>query len=486
MVLLHTIIDNNYKFFNDSQLQFIYEKKSVNFNTTNKNKKHVIWIGNLYKNLNQSSTKILNEYVDYKFISRNFWNKFFNQYFQETIFISIANPLSENYISKLKNNGLSVYKGNDYKNFLIDFSKDLINGKIPVLLKSSDYNYQKIDKFLIVKNNHTYIKYIWRKGLNWHIYYLYSKYLSIQHNILNKNSWINIKNLELNSLPIFAVTNRHNKLIMAESPDRLLLKKNFFQILDLQFLNNIFLSNNNLSKKIYTGLLFINPEDALEYKQYITYKYKQAQNNIDFKFFIGKLNLYSRLLSAPISLKEFRLIPDLQEIGDLIYKYQYNNNISFDKNQKYGKHIFQGQPIYRIKSILAKNINTNKKENLDYYYNVYKNNKTIKYQAVFLNYKTALIAWNRFKEEHPYYKLPKKPLLYVSNLENFLAIYKNDHINSSFIFVPSPKTYNFIKEYKENVQIKNFHYFINNRTLYLQSFIKRLIWSLTSRQPLDW
>nr|YP_009332742.1 hypothetical protein [Membranoptera weeksiae]AHZ94754.1 hypothetical protein [Membranoptera weeksiae] len=463
MTLMQAMFENYYQYLN--------------------NENTLIFIAKSNKNLYVSSSKLLNlnKYVESKFISRNFWNKFINQYWQETIFISTTNTLSENYINKLKTNGLSIYKENDYKHFLFSFSKDLINGKIHVSLEK-DYNREEANIPLVIYKKNKYIKYIWRKGINWHISCLYFKYLSIKNKFLKKIPLIDFTNINVNSLPIFTISNQNNKLIMAESADQILIEKHFLQLI-YNWYNVISLKNIYL-KKLYTGLLFINPEDALEYKDYITYKYLQSSQNNPLKFFIGQFNLYYKLLYSTASSKEFRLIPDLKEVSDFVYKYQYYKNIYCDKQQKYGKNYFQGQPIYIIEPLFIKNINKQKK--IDYFYTFKENNKIINYKAIFLNYETALIAWNKFKAEYSHYKLPKKPCIYVSNLENFIKIYNKTNKNFHFIFVPSPQTYNFIKSQKQFQDKSDLKHMLIDKSLYLKSLCQRFIWSLTSRQPINW
>nr|QCI05773.1 hypothetical protein [Dasysiphonia japonica] len=488
MLLLHKIFENNYEHANhlsNIKIKSQQREQNKNYNYLIKNKLAFSLKAKSTNLDNHQSSQIVNDYISHKFISRNFWTEFINQYWQETIFISPANSSLEHYINKLKNNGLLVYKGSNYKNFLIDFSKDLMNGKIEVLLNENIVNKtQSVNFSFDIKNQKIYIKYIWRKGFYWYINHLFSKYL-LNNNIKREKTFtLNLKNILPNSLPIFTITNQYNQLIMAESADQIFLKKDFFQLFD--YWCNIFLLKNNSLKKIYTGLLFINPEDALEYKDYITYKYTKFNNTSYLKCFIGKANLYSKLFYSSIYNKEFRLIPDLTEVGNLIYKYQYQSNLTFDKNQKYGKNYFQGQPIYIIKPILVKNINTNAKENLEYLYKIQKNSKLISYKAVFLNYQTALIAWQKFKNDYPYYKLPKKPYICVSNLESFLKFHSFDSNNSDFIFIPSPKTYLFIKKYKQLNKSNHLHNLFINKSLYLKSFFEKVLWSLTSRQPIYW
>nr|YP_010155874.1 hypothetical protein K4Y23_pgp190 [Cumathamnion serrulatum]QQY85264.1 hypothetical protein [Cumathamnion serrulatum] len=449
------------------------------------NEKTLIFISKPNKNLYASFSKPLNlnQYVESKFISRSLWNEFINRYWQETVFISTTNILSENYINRLKTNGLSIYKDNDYKHFLLNFSKDLINGKIHVSLNENINIEDKSIPLIIHKNNKS-IKYIWRKGINWHISCLYFKYLSVKNKYIKKIPLVDFSYLNVNSLPLFTVSNQNNKLIMAESANQILIQRNLFQVLYNWY--NIFSLKKIYLEKLYTGLLFINPKDALEYKDYIAYKYLQFSQNNSLKFFIGQFNLYYKLLYSSARSREFRLVPDLKEISNFVYKYQYYKNIKLDKQQEYGKHHFQGQPIYIIEPLLIKNKNTNKQEQFNYFYPFKSNNKIINYKAIFLNYETALMAWNKLKVEYSSYKLPKKPSIYVSNLENFIKIYNQTNENFHFIFIPSPETYNFIKSQKQ-FQDKNYlKHMLIDKSLYIKSLCKRFIWSLTSRQPINW
>nr|QCI04589.1 hypothetical protein [Apoglossum ruscifolium] len=482
MILLHTIFENYCKHFNELDYTFFksnarYKKNFINLSHLNQHKP--IAISKLYNYIHKSSNKFLQNYSDYKFISRNFWNEFINQYWQETIFISNSNYLSESYINKLKNKNLSIYKKNDYKNFLSEFSRDLINGKIPIEFNSNINSRQKVTSSLITYNNNTYVKFIWKKGINWYIVGLYLKYLSIVKQILNPIKILNFKRIELNSLPIFAISNQYNQIIMSESADQLILQKDLWHSLYNWY-------NAFLVKKIYTGLLFINPKDALEYKEYIISKYLKANYSNNLKFFIGHLNFYYKLLYSSKKNTEFRLIPDLKEISDLLSKYQYYKNINFDKQQRYGNNYFQGQPIYIIKPILVKNKNTNKKDYINYFYNMPKRNAFIKCKAIFLNYDTAITAWNKFKLEHSYYKLPKKPFIHVSNLEYFLKISNDYDKDNYFVFIPSIQTYNFIKKDKQVKDMNLVKYFCINKSIYIKSLFKRIVWSLSSRQPVNW
>lgn len=431
MIWLHSILDNSYKYFsslNNKLSKFNYNYQKHTFISINLKRNKFILISKWNSYIYLSSRYLLKNNLNYQFISRNFWDKFVNQYWQETLFISANNTYSDYYINQLKASGLSVNKGNQNKKFLLNFSKDLMNGKIQVALTKD-----KVNSFLVNRTNDKYIKYVWRKSINWYIYNLYSKYLFIKNHLL-KNKYLSINQyVDINTLPLFTVTNQNNQIIISESPDQIFLNKYF-----LKSFYNIF-----TSKKNYTGLLFISPKDALEYKYYSTYKYLSLNNNL-LKLFVSRLGLYYKLLYSSIYNTEFRLIPDLKEISNLIYKYQYYTNVSFQKSQKYGKDYFQGQPVYMIKPILVKNIHTRQKHKLDYFYNINKSDYSVRCQAIFLNYQTALLAWKKFRQDYPSYKIPAQPNIFVSNLEYFIKSQTSPNSSVNYMFIPSLETYNFV------------------------------------------
>jgi len=494
MILFHKTFENYCTINNYTEKLLLldychYSKKNneINFNFRNNYDYRLTVL--LNSKLHIASTKfanpIKNNSIDSLFISRNFWQKIFNQYWQETIFVSIPNQSSENYINKLKNNGLSIYKANDYKNFLSNFSKALMKGQIKVDLINQSNNNTNKKSLSSLRNNNIYIKYVWKKGINWYLSLFFSKYNNIKSQLINQNK---INTIRQTSLPIFTLTNNSNQIIMSESPDQILLNKNILQLFNNLY-NKLIVKNINL-KTLYTGLFFINPEDAYEYQEYILSKYKISSRDSNIKFFIGQFNLYLRLIKLSINNSDFRLVPDLQEVSELIYNYQYYKNIKIDKDQLYGRNYFQGQPIYIIKPIIVKNKYTGRKHYINYTYNLQTSNKLVKYKAIFFNYQTAMMAWNKFKEDNGQYQFPKLPSIYVSNLEKFLQKSHSDQKQEqSYIFIPSIKTYKFIKSFKEKEKIERkniWKYNFVSRNLYLKGLFKRVVWSLTSRQPTNW
>nr|YP_009395758.1 hypothetical protein [Herposiphonia versicolor]ARW64738.1 hypothetical protein [Herposiphonia versicolor] len=444
-------------------IQYLFFKKRKNMMSPNIN---------LISNKEYLSL-LFDERENNNLLYRNFWQKLINKYIKETIFISSANSLSNSYSSKLKSLNLSVYKGNEYKKFLHSFNKDLVRGKINV-----DLNNLKTFTFTFPgQKRYIYLKYNWLKLLNFqNISFFNYKQKMFNPFIDNLLYFFN------SALPLFIVINDNKEIIVSESAQQLSKGGTFFDSF------NYFAKKYNSNKKLYTGLLFINPQDALEYKNYIELKYSESTRKTKIQVVPANIHLYHKLMILQNNSIEFRLVPDLKEISSLIYEYKKYNNISFNKNQKYGRSFFQGQPLYIIKPFNVKRHNHKDILRLKSLPISKKDDTDLKYQPVFLHYNTLLSVWNKFKNENPDYQLPYEPKVSIFNLESFIKDESDKKNYNNIIFLPSYKTYDFIKNYfKENFRHqKDMQYWIFNRGLVLKTLLMRVFWSLTSRQPINW
>lgn len=416
-----------------------------------------------YMNSNKSNDKLL---------SRNLFQKFINSCFQETVFLSNSNKFVLDYINQLKNMGLSIYDSAEYRNFLNRFSKDLISGKVRI---SSINNHDDV-VISLEDNKKTYVKYVWSKFLNLDIL----KYVDFKKNFLGNTH--NQNTLSLNkSLPFFILVNDHNDIIMSESVDVLSNSINNNNLYN-SFANRFF--SNHGYKNNYTCLLFINYNDALEYKDYIIYKNKQSTNLSNIKIIPSNISLYNKLKSHYNNTINFCLIPDLAEVSNLVKKYSKYRHVHFDYKQKHGNNFFQGQPLYRIQSLGIKNSHE-RELGSD---NIYFFQKYNYLNAFFLNYDTAINAWQKLIKENSSLDLPHRPQISVSNLEFVLKDRKDTKSFDSIIFLPSFENYFFIKKYlhmnlKHEYTIKNW---LLNQQLFVKTLCCRIFWSLTSRQPSSW
>nr|WMP11801.1 Ycf80 [Laurencia australis]WMP12012.1 Ycf80 [Laurencia australis] len=430
------------------------------------NKLNPIFISSSKLSMNQLGKESVDSKRTYGLINRNLWQKLINKYWQETIFISLSNSMLDNYTSRLKNSGFSIYGGNDYKNFLKAFSRDLLRRNIKI-----DTNYHGNNFSKVMSSNQMYVKYKWLKFFYPNLSFFKQSTSKVINNIsINEDS---------KSFPLFVLVNNKNQIVLAESTECL---QNSHMLLKVR---NIFSNNNVSNKKLYTGLFFTNVDDAKEYLDCVHNKYSKSTRNLTVKLVPTTINLYYQLLQQSNLDIEFRLIPDLKEISELLYKYRKNRNLLFDSNQYYGFNYFQGQPLYLLKPYnLEVDSNMNHSKHL---YAFSKDNK-VKYETIFLNYETALSAWKKYRSKLKNCNLPVKPQLYVLNLETFLT--KSNYINKSnkFIFIPSVKTYHFAKKYiiSNSDDNKSLTKALRHYSFNLKSLFYRVFWSLTTRQPIVW
>nr|YP_009944560.1 hypothetical protein [Osmundea sinicola]QFR99854.1 hypothetical protein [Osmundea sinicola] len=398
-----------------------------------------------------------------KLISRNFWQRLINKYWQETIFISSPTIDLENYTKKLRASGLSVYENSDYKYFLQQFSKDLLNKKIDLNLTIYNNKYMTKSK----KNQNLSVQYKWLKSLNPTTFLFKFGKHNMQSNVLIDDKVV--------SFPLFVLVNDKQQVVLSESSEQ------------LQSYNKLWYFYSNLTNKkaLYTGLFFTNLDDANEYLNYINLKYKRSTRIRNIKLVPTTIKMYYQLLSQVNQNIDFRLVPDLKEISELLYQYKKYRHICFNDNQKYGSNYFQGQPLYFVKSYKLKKINKfNDMQSSD----KASYNRKFQYEAVFLNYETAINAWRNYKRQFSADKLHSNPRIDVWNLESFITSNNYTKKSKSFIFIPSTKTYEFTKQYiKSNLEDnKALTTSLSHYSIHLKSFMYRIFWSLTTRQPISW
>lgn len=369
-------------------------------------------------------------------------HKFFSNLWAEEAFLSINNKSLDKYNKAIKLT--SINKNHNLQKSLVStFSKSLSQGLVQSSLVNNYYDF---------KNNLFDIQYSWTKILQ--LYFLNlgniaqinlaSKDLKHIDNILEKR--INLKHL-----PLFVVSNHLGQMIIAEPP--------------------IGLNSEKYTKQMYHGFVFTNCQDAQEYMLYVQRYYSLESNSLrisNFNFL--SLNKLIKKFNSKIC---FKLIPDLKEVSELIKKYRYYRNVSFHKNQKYGKNYFQGQPLYFVKY---------KRKNL--YYSWLQKQDSQQYNLLFTNYANALYICQKLKNQTIYSKI--EPLnITVYNLEQFIQDQLNSKMSDEelFLIVPSSASYLLIKE----SQKKEINHLIYNTSSNLLSSIilwsKRVFWSLTSKKP---
>nr|QHO64204.1 hypothetical protein [Lympha mucosa] len=295
--------------------------------------------------------------------------------------------------------------------------------------------------------------------------------------------------LQSNKFPLFIVANGLNQMVIAEPGEQLAARTSLIESV-YRWYSDHFLSKK-YNNKIYEGWFFVNPHDAIEYKDCIRNKYLRSSKHNGLDILAASIDFYYRLNRQVTSHIRFRLLPDLLEVSKLVKSRSYRKDLIFHPKQKYGKSYFQGQPIYLIQSINNSARKNNHKKAINYFYHLPNDPLNKKYNPVFFNKDVALVAWANFRKQMPLMKLPNKPVLMVYNLEDFLKDYERNldlqiH-NEQFLLVPSKEVYkeisknsaNFIKQnWLERLYHKCYPYLLT-----CNIWSKRAIWSLTSRQP---
>nr|WOA02476.1 hypothetical protein [Gloiopeltis furcata] len=413
-----------------------------------------------------------------KFRSRDFVAQLIEQYWQETVFVSPVNKLSEHYRRKLKSASMAT-KQDEYKKFVFDFSKALVTERVETSLTGSNRDNLTRNRKVTVS------KYVWRKGLNFFSLEQLRSYIFTRSksSFLDNKQLKMMEQLKLNKLPIFTVVNNLNQIIVAEPSNELIVNNS---ILDrcYQLYYDKFVPSR-YKRNLYEGLFFVNPQDALEYKESIKQKYSNYNKQYTLHLFAAGLDFYYKLMHLSPPRVKFHLIPDLKELGELLCKYQYLSNVSFYDKQKHGQKLFQGQPIYLIQSIKAKNKINKKIEPVHYIYQFSQNNGSSSYEPVFMNYNIALKAWQQFVERKSEYVLPNKPKVLVYNLESFLKD-MDIHSRKKFLFLPAEESYRFMNTNNLTKLNSPIYQTFVNRLIYCKIMTQRIFWSLTSRQPTKW
>ena len=386
------------------------------------------------------------------FEKQNIWRKFFNNIWEQEIFLSANSKTLNKYNVEL--NSFSVNQSQNMQKYLVSqFSKSLFDGSIQSSLSYDISNY---------KSSLSDIEYSWGKMLKMQLLSIntlfqkneYYKNLKKIKNILDRQ-------INLNYLPLFVVSNNLGQMVISEPPTDLNISKYV----------KSYTSTINQNSNLYHGFFFTNYEDAQEYMLYIQKYYNLDDKRL--KVFTCSFSAFYNIMNKFNHEIYFKLVPDLKEVSELIKRYRYQNNIVFHKKQKYSKASFQGQPLYFIKNGTD-----------DIPHDVCKEQKIQKYNFLFTNYNDALQFSNRLKGELSNSKFKKRSLM-VYNLEHFIKDQLSVNVNNQrpFLVVPSKTSYSFTKQYrlKQSSQSAQVHFAEIVANIKLWS--KRIFWSLTSRKP---
>nr|QUE29421.1 hypothetical protein [Erythrotrichia longistipitata] len=244
-----------------------------------------------------------------------------------------------------------------------------------------------------------------------------------------------------------------------------------------------------LSLPIKKGFVFFSPKDADEYinsareqSPRIAKRYAPLQT-----FPINLALAYKWNRTSPPRL-QFRFVPDIKEIGDLVYKYQYKKNIEIHPSQYITRYKFKGVPIYMTKPLIVQD--EGKKITVDLGYNTSLNTRD-KYM-IFTSLDSLYKTWENFCSQYPKLRLPNKPVVQVYNLEDYLSDCETLLTSQcqNFRIVPSLEAYNLTVQKGHQNKNSIISYYYNYKLMpaakRLSLWSKYFFWSLTTSRRPEW
>nr|YP_009314697.1 Hypothetical protein ORF_2 [Neoizziella asiatica]SCW23152.1 Hypothetical protein ORF_2 [Neoizziella asiatica] len=403
-----------------------------------------------------------------------------DKYWRQTIFISNASPIVRKYSALLAKQEEILLKSSK-KKFMSNLSKALQKGEV-----YADFNDRSVQDQQYDQGS---VRYIWGKSLNvrfpkhWDGLWANKRVTSQPKSSALKRTLMS--NLHNNNFPVFVLANSLNQIVVAEPSSQVIHQSNIFHKVYLWYYDRFLWQKDDNS--VYEGWFFVNPKDAEEYANFVKSRYPRSAQQNGLAVLPTTLETYYNLNRSAPPRTEFRLFPDLEEVGRLTVSSKYRKGLSFDKRQNYGRRYFQGQPVYFIKAVSGTNRKTGLKDDVNYYYQIPGDISGQKYTGIFFDKTVACNAWKHFRNLNPNLKLPIQPKLEVYNLEDFMKDYEyNRHLlANNFLFIPSEDTYRYVKSINSN-QSANNHILLKHFALYKFSvslWVQRLVWSLTSGQP---
>ena len=392
-----------------------------------------------------------------KFVKQSQWKKTFNKLWHQTIFLSVPSKSYDKYVADLSY--INAYKSqNTGKHLIAEFSRSLLKGSVTSSLSKQSNSWP---------SRISSIQHIWPKNFKEkqrRIVELlhsssHSSYLEYVKEYLDDTT-------SFSHFPLFTVSNYLDQMIISEPPGKL---GNCKTVLGQ-------MSTSNSRSIMYCGWFFTNFKDAREYMNSISRQYNLKQNHL--KIFACNFNTFYETIDKFGDKVNFKLIPDLEEVSNLTKTYRHYSNVSFHENQKYSSKYFQGQPLYMFK------LNSRDKEltigdnvpGLEYY------------SPIFTSYQTARKFLNKKIDDSLSAKNKKMLDIVVYNLESLIkdeALNRRDR-KHPFLLVPSESAYRFTKKYCLKKKLGSLQSSLSSCMFSVQLWSKRILWSLTSRQPNGW
>ena len=380
-----------------------------------------------------------------------------NNLWYQKLFISRFDKSNSQYYGQIYNLDFQEQKLR-YKTLISNFSQLLKNQPI--------CSFEKFN----TQNNNSVINY----DIEYHWSSTFNKMILPIRNILFRHSLNDSYHLTQSipndllytDLPLYLVSNHLGQIMAAEMPN---ISNRY---------NSINLSKNNIATRSQIWF-FMNIQDAKEYLNSVVKEKSPSNKHEKLKIFNSNLETFYRLKNKYSNKAIFRIVPDLNDLGFLMTEYKNNKLLSFHPKQNTGRFYFQGQPIYFIE---LQNNNKQKK-----YHSKIWNKNGKESILVFLNYKDANLELSKWKKNHQSFSSIYRSRIIVYNLEKFLdTIAQNQELDSiKYTIIPPKTSYLYMKEESTKNLYWKKHLKILDNMSSINFWLKRIFWSLTSKNPIE-
>nr|QJH88396.1 hypothetical protein [Pterocladiophila hemisphaerica] len=306
---------------------------------------------------------------------------------------------------------------------------------------------------------------IWHKNLIHQIIFNILKYYescsSIIFTLLTKHFNQIIPTYYNKSLPLFVLTNYDQKIITLNSIEN---NNNplSFMTKSLYLFQKI-IPFSYTKKKFSHLLFFINPLDALKYKNFLQKRY-DIKSITSFKIIPIQFKHYLLIKQKYSTNITIKLVPDLKEISYLLFSLPKNYLFFFDCIQKKNIIRFKGQPVYFISPF-------NNLLKINYYLK-------FKHFPVFTNFSSLQKFLEKVSSQQLISPIHKNKIsIFIQNLENLLTTTLTYNI-FKLIIIPSKPAWSYYKIYHNFNHLK----YLSQKSflgIFTKSFfiLKKNIWA---------
>lgn len=286
---------------------------------------------------------------------------------------------------------------------------------------------------------------------------------------------------KLEHVPAYVVVTDNQEMVMATPRD--MQNQTFLEWIYKKYHNWFIWKEDN--GPISLALFFLNKEDANLYLQEIGKNDSKCAEKTNLHVQLTSLDNFYKLNRISHPGTQAKLIADLEEISKIVSKYIPQNLHEVNPKQKYTNSLYQGNPIYILKTGIAKS--SSEKKLVGYTIQTQETQSCI--NNVFFRLEDAYLAWGKFCENNKEIKLPLIPEIEIYNLESYLLDLEQSSLETvrDSYFIATQTSFTELEK-ELNIELnevsvplsKKFEKGMRANAKKLLSFYKGILWVFTS------